>query len=474
MAFERALGGFVARYVSHLQPMAGLSNMSSSVQIMEALNRSSFTRQHLAFYLTIVFCHFFDGFDIQMMGFTLPGIVGEFKLTPGQAGFLASSVFSGMLLGGIVVGTLADSIGRKNALLFAIVTYGLMGLCAGFAPTYESLVTIRVVQGFGLGAEVPLVFTCLSEFLPARRRGVLIASIVAFWQASSFAAALLAIYVIPIYTWRGMFWIAAVPVAILLIFILRMPESIRFLLLRGRIAEAETIARRFSDVDPSGIQVEATGHAEPHARLRALASAGYLRTTAALWLMQFCGGATFIGMLVWLPSIFVKMGFSLVRSFAYTAAITAAGALGNVVGGGLLDRVGRRPTLGGAFIIGSVLMLAWGYAATDAALLALGCATTFFAFGAAGGPLFAYTSEVYPNRFRATGTGWAAAWQRVGGIVAPLALGYILANGAGNFQFFAVLSATLLVGGLAMLLLGYETRGRSLEQIQSDLSARSV
>src|ERR1700723_277988 len=93
-----------------------LRTMSSSVQIIEALNRSSFTRQHLAFYLTIVFCHFFDGFDIQMMGFTLPGIVGEFKLTPGQAGFLASSVFSGMLLGGIVVGTLADSIGRKNAL----------------------------------------------------------------------------------------------------------------------------------------------------------------------------------------------------------------------------------------------------------------------------------------------------------------------------------------------------------------------
>ncbi len=330
-----------------------------------------------------------------------------------------------------------------------------------------------MVQGFGLGAEVPLVFTYLSEFLPARRRGMLIASIVAFWQASSFGAALLAIYVIPIYTWRGMFWIAAIPIAILLVLVLRLPESIRFLLLRGRTSEAEAIARRFSDVDPSSIEVAAaTGHAAPHAKLKDLASAGYLRTTAALWVMQFCGGATFIGMLVWLPSIFVKMGFSLVRSFAYTAAITAAGALGNVVGGGLLDRIGRRPTLGGAFILGGVLMLAWGYAATETALVVLGCVTTFFAFGAAGGPLFAYTSEVYPTRFRATGTGWAAAWQRVGGIVAPMALGYILASGAGNFLFFAVLSATLLAGGLAMLLLGYETRGRSLEQIQSDLSAR--
>jgi putative MFS transporter len=446
--------------------------MSSNAQIVDALNKSSFTRQHLFFYLTIVFCHFFDGFDIQMMGFTLPGIISEFKLTGGQAGFLASSVFSGMLLGGIVVGTLADSIGRKKALVFAIVTYGSMGLLASFAPSYEWLVAIRVVQGFGLGAEVPLVFTYLSEFLPARRRGVLIASIVAFWQASSFGAALLAIYVIPIYTWRGMFLVAAIPVAVLLVFVLRMPESIRFLLLRGRTAEAEAIVRKFSDVDPSSLAVSTVAQAEPHATLRDLATGGYLRTTAALWLMQFCGGATFIGMLVWLPSIFVKMGFSLVRSFVYTAAITAAGALGNIVGGALLDRIGRRPTLAGAFIFGGLLMLAWGYAASETALVLLGCATTFFAFGAAGGPLFAYTSEVYPTRFRATGTGWAAGWQRIGGIVAPMALGYILANGAENFLFFAVLSVTLLIGGVAMLLLGYETKGRSLEQIQSDLSGR--
>src|SRR5258708_8819702 len=410
-----------------------------------------------------------------MMGFRLPGIIGEFKLSAGQAGVMASSVCSVMLLGGIIVGTLADSVGREKALILVVVRCGWMGLCAGLASSYESLVAIRVVQGFGLGAEVPLVFTYLSEFLPARRRGVLIASIVEFWQVSSFGAALLAIYVIPLHTWRGMFVIAAIPVAILLIFVLRIPESIRFLLLRGRTAEAETLARKFGDVDPSDIAVPAAAvPTEPQARLRDLARAGYLRTTAALWLMQFCGGATFIGMLVWLPSIFVKMGFSLVRSFVYTAAITAAGALGNVVGGFLIDRIGRRPTLSGAFILGGVLMLAWAYAASETALVALGCATTFFAFGAAGGPLFAYTRQVYPTPFRATGTGWAAAWQRVGGIVAPMALGAVLASGVGNFAFFAILSATLLVGGLAMLLLGYETRGRSLEQIQADLSGKGV
>jgi len=188
--------------------------------------------------------------------------------------------------------------------------------------------------------------------------------------------------------------------------------------------------------------------------------------------MQFAGGAVFIGMLVWLPSVFVKMGFSLVRSFAFTATITAAGALGNVIGGLLLDRIGRRATLTTAFLVGAVLTFVWGYAATESQILLVGCATAFFAFAGAGGPLFAYTSEIYPTRFRATGTGCAAAWQRIGGITAPLVLGAALASGAQNFSFFLILAATLLLGGLAMLFLGYETKDRSLEQIQAELSAK--
>jgi MFS transporter, putative metabolite:H+ symporter len=445
--------------------------MKTQSQIIGALNNSSFTKQHLAFYLVIVFCHFFDGYDIQMMGFVLPGIVGEFKLSPQQAGLLASSVFFGMLAGGIIIGTIADRVGRKYALIFAVVVYGVMGLAAGLTNDYSTLMAIRVIQGFGLGAEVPLVFTYLSEFLPARHRGVLIASIVAFWQASSFVSALLAIYIVPAFTWRGMFIAGAIPIVVLLLLVIRLPESVRFLLLKGGTEEAEAIVKRFSDVDPATLQA-AAAVAERQASFSELARSGYLWTTIGLWIMQFAGGAVFIGMLVWLPSVFVKMGFSLVRSFAFTAAITAAGALGNVIGGLLLDRIGRRATLTTAFLVGAVLTFVWGYAATESQILLVGCATAFFAFAGAGGPLFAYTSEIYPTRFRATGTGWAAAWQRIGGITAPLVLGAALASGAQNFSFFLILAATLLLGGFAMLFLGYETKDRSLEQIQAELSAK--
>jgi putative MFS transporter len=446
-------------------------DMSSKEQIFEALNRSSFTRQHLYFYLTIVACHFFDGLDIHMIGYVLPGLTGEFKLTGAQAGVLGSSALAGMLLGGIIVGMLADIIGRKKALIFAVATFGLMGFAAGFAQSFGTLVVIRFVQGFGLGAEVPLVFTYLSEFLPARRRGMLTAAIVAFWQGASFVAGGLAIYVIPVYTWRGMFVVAAVPAAIVLVAMFRMPESIRFLLLRGRVSEAEALVRKFSDIDPSSVSVTAVDHVEQRANLKDLVSAGYLRTTAGIWLMQFCNGAKDVGLAVWLPSIFVKMGFSLVRSFAFTAAVSAAGALGNIVAGSLLDRIGRRPTLIAAYFSAALLMLAWGNSASELTLVVLGCVTVFFA-GAVGGPLFVYTSEVYPTRFRATGTGWAAACQRTGGIVAPLVLGIFLANSQNYFVFFAAISTMLFIGGMTMLFLGYETKGRSLEQIQAELSAR--
>ncbi len=439
-------------------------------QVIGCLDQSGLTRRHVALYATVVLGHLFDGFDISMIGYVLPGIAGEFKLAPVEIGYLASSVFIGMLAGSLAIGMLADRIGRKRCLLFAVGFYGLTSLAATFAWDYRSLLIVRIIEGFGLGAEVPLVFTYLSEFMPERRRGVLLASSVFFWQGASFVAAIAAIFIVPAFSWRGMFVAGALPSLVLVPLIARLPESVRFLIARGRLDEAERIARWLSTVTPEAV---ASPDLPPAVagRLGDLLRRGYLRTTLGVWIMQFCAGTVFVGLAVWLPSVFVRMGFPVVRSFAFTAAVTGSGALGNIASGFLLDRIGRRPALAGFALAGAALMLVWGLAESGPLVVVLGAVTAFFGAGSGGGPLFTYVSEIYPTRFRGAGTGWAAGWQRIGGIVAPVLLGAILAAHAGAYLFFVTLAVALLVNGTTMLVLGKETRGKSLEQINAELSA---
>jgi putative MFS transporter len=443
----------------------------SAERLLASLDQSAFTAKHWTMYFAVAFGHFFDGFDINMMGLVLPGIIASFALSPAQAGALASSVFLGMFVGSVLIGILADKFGRKKALVMAVTAYCALSLAAAFATSYSSLMTLRILEGVGLGAEVPLVFTYLSEFMPTRRRGLLLASSVFFWQASSFFAAFVAIAVIPAYTWRGMFVVGALPAIVLIFFWLRLPESVRFLIGRGDLDKARAIVKDVSTVDPATVQLPVKQSVPQPARVRDILRGNYTRPTLGIWLMQFTGGAVFFGLAIWLPSIFAKMGFSIVKSFAFTGLIAGAGALGNLGGGMLLDKLGRRASISAMFVIGGLLMFVWGSASSPTAILALGALTSFFASGGAGGPLFAYTSEIYPTRFRAAGTGWAAAWQRIGGIVAPPALGSLLGAGVPGYTFFAVMGGVLLVGGIGGYLLGYETRGKSLERITADLAA---
>jgi MFS transporter, putative metabolite:H+ symporter len=172
------------------------------------------------------------------MGVALPGIIAT---TPPEAGFLASSAFFGMFIGAIGISMLADRIGRKRALILAILGYSLFSAAAAFVQDYTSLVVVRIVEGLGLGAEVPLVYTFVSELVPVRRRGLLLTGSAFFWQGSNLVAALVAIVVIPWLSWRGMFVVGALPAVLILPLWWRLPESPRYLIHNGRIAEADAL-----------------------------------------------------------------------------------------------------------------------------------------------------------------------------------------------------------------------------------------
>jgi len=264
-----------------------VANIAKEARLFASLDQSAFTNRHAWLYIVITLTHLTDGFDLLMIGVVLPGIVATFKLTPPEAGFLASSVFLGMTVGAITITYLGDLIGRKKALLICVVLYGVLGLLAAAAWNYRTILTLRLLQGLGLGAEIPLVVTYLLEFVPMRRRGLLAAATISLWQFAGLFAALAAILIIPAFSWRGMFVLGAIPALVLAVILAYLPESVRYLLHRNRVVEAEQVVRRFSSIDPDKVEVRAKpAQASASVRLRDILRGKYLRYTLGAWIMS--------------------------------------------------------------------------------------------------------------------------------------------------------------------------------------------
>ena len=179
----------------------------------------------------------------------------------------------------------------------------------------------------------------------------------------------------------------------------------------------------------------------------------------------------FFGLSAWLPSISIRMGYTMVHSFAFSGLIAGAGAVGCLCLSLLLDILGRPLTIGASFLIGGAATLAWGNVSSIYAIMGLGAVAAFTAAGGVTGCIHTYNVELYPTGNRATGAGLATAWQRIGGIVAPMILGALLSGNLPLFSSFAFLSAVMIIDGVVVLTLLYETKGKSLEQIAAGIVA---
>lgn len=444
-----------------------------SARLLRRMDDSRFTGRHLRIYLIALTGHFLDGFVINMTGVILPGVVHQFRLSSGQAGAFSSMLFAGMLVGAAVAGTMADRLGRKFPLTAAILVFGLFSLVAVFAPSYGWLLVARTCQGVGLGAEIAIVLPYIAEFVPSRHRGPLVTGASAVWICGLPVSAAVGALLVPGLGWRSMFAVGALSVLAGLLVVAALPESVRFSLRRGRSDRARRIVDALAAA-PGHAPAAVPEAAEPAAAegagsVRSLLRRPYLRYTLAIWLMELCAGAHLYGLSSWLPSILERQGVGLLRSFGYTAIITAASVVGAILAGQLINRVGRRSVLSVSLILSGLLCLAWGASTATVAVLALGALVQFTGSGIGGATLFAYASELYPTASRATGLGWAAAWQKAGGLVMPAAVGFVLAMQTSTYVFFVMFCGISVLAGAAALAATFETRGRTVEQITREI-----
>ncbi len=439
---------------------------ASSLSKNERLDRLPVTSKHKKLLVGSGVGWALDAMDVGLISFIRAALAVHWNLESTQTSWIATAGFVGMALGASLGGLLADKYGRRHVFALTLLVYGLATGASALATGLAVLITLRFIVGLGLGAELPVASTLISEFAPRRIRGRMVVLLEAFWAAGWIAAAIIGTFVVGASDsgWRWALAIGMVPAAYALYVRLALPESVRYLEAKNRHQEAEEIVTSFenaalaegknldSDLAPEVALDEAfEGSSIWSSRLRA--------RTAALWIIWFCINLSYYGAFIWIPSLLVADGFTLVRSFSFTLIITLAQLPGYAAAAWLIEVWGRRVTLA-VFLVGSAVSAgAFGLADSEVSIIIAGCFLSFFNLGA-WGALYAIGPELYPTHIRGRGTGAAAGFGRIASIISPLIVPPILAA-AGQPWLFVLFASAFAIAAIAAFTLP-ENKGKAL------------
>ena len=379
----------------------------------------------------------FDAMDVGILSFVIAALAIEWQLSPAEMGWIGSVNSIGMAVGALGFGMLADRIGRKNVFMMTLVLFSVASGLSALTMSLTAFLILRFFVGAGLGGELPVASTLVSESVAAHERGRVVVLLESFWAAGWLIAALIAYFVIPNFGWRVALIITALPAFYAIYLRRKLPDSPKFEV----------------DGKPKQSALE---------KIRLLWSKKYVRRTLMLWIVWFTVVFSYYGMFLWLPSVMVLKGFSMIKSFGYVLIMTLAQLPGYFSAAWLIERVGRKFVLATYLIGTAISAFVFGSAETLPMLLTFGALLSFFNLGA-WGALYAYSPEQYPTAIRATGSGMAAAVGRVGGIFGPLLVGSLLTAGYGFGLIFGIFCGAIVIGVLAVVFLGTETKQLELE-----------
>ncbi|GBD20912.1 Putative niacin/nicotinamide transporter NaiP [bacterium HR28] len=440
--------------------------------LSQRLDELPLSREHWRIVLLSGLGWMFDAMDVGLVAFVLVSLGRDWELSRPQLGLVASAGFLGMFLGALLAGRLADRYGRRTIFLANLLLYSFGTLLSALSWNFSSLLLFRFLTGIGLGGELPVAAALVSEFAPARHRGRLLVILESFWAYGWILAAIIGLLVVPqlpSWGWRVAFLIGALPALSAAYLRRRLPESPRYLDIVGRHEEALAVLREFeraAGVAPAPVATTPVPQRPSFLeQFGLLWSRQLLRRTLMLWILWFGIVFAYYGVFTWLPSLLVERGLTVARSFSYVFITTLAQIPGYFSAAYLVDRWGRKPTLV-AYLLGSALA-SWllGNAGTAPILVLWGCLLSFFNLGA-WGVVYTYTPELYPTTLRGFGSGAAASFGRIAGIIAPYLTPWLLSSGGlSQPAVFALFMAVFFVIAGNVLLLGEETRGRPLEHL---------
>ncbi len=438
------------------------------MNIAQRLDRLPIVPMHWHILLATGIGWLFDSMDVGLVSFVMPALQKDWGLSPTELGLIGSVGMVGMAVGAAFSGMLADKYGRRQVILLTLVLFGLATGFAGMATGLTMMLFARFLVGLGLGGELPVASTLISEISPRSVRGRFVVLLESFWAWGWILAALVAYLLVPEYGWRVAFYIGAVP-ALLAVFLRRaIPESPRFLVQRGYYQEADAIVCRMEQ--QAGITLTEEEKVQSFTASKSIAfrelwSNTLWRRTLTLWILWLGINFGYYGFVMWIPTLLVGKGFLIIKSLQYVLLMTLAQIPGYFTAAYLIEVIGRKKVLF-IYLAGTAIAAHFfGQSETVGEILLMGSLLYFFSLGA-WGAVYAYTPENYPTNSRGTGVGWAAAVGRLGAIAAPYLVGMVyqmMGTQSGYTAVFWMLTLVFALTALAVFFLGTETLGQTLD-----------
>jgi putative MFS transporter len=462
--------------VNQAVPLATLNAQRGD--IIARLERLPFSHLHLRLAAILSIGTFFDAFDAICIAVALTVIFTTLHIGFFDAGLVFSSAYFGQFVGAWGFGLLSERYGRKNAFIWALLLYGILSMATALAWNLESLVVIRVVQGLGLGGEIPAAAVLINEMLRSRKRGQISMIYQTVFQWGALLTPIIGLLFFNLFGqelgWRLMFVFGGIPALAAVYAWFALPESPRWLADRGRYDEADKVVREIESqkfAEPLPAPEAVTPPPLEPMRFSELFAGIYLRRTLMVWTAWLCAFFVAYGFSLWLPTLYVKLGglpvndalaLSIVpwivnMSFMYLSAL-------------IVDRIGRKPIFvfaflsvlvagfGGALVVDYWHTTTWQVLFTIGLLLGIGtslCTTI----------LFTYTSELYPTRMRGLGVAAGSGMLRLAAMIAPAAVGALLGSGFGIDSVFIMFGVAGLIGAVVLALFGIETKQQNLETL---------
>ncbi|CAN5498952.1 aromatic acid/H+ symport family MFS transporter [soil metagenome] len=414
----------------------------------------------------------FDGYDLAVAGIALPSIMKEMGVSPTNAGFMVSSALFGMMFGAIFLGTIADKIGRKRAIVICIALFSVFTAAAGLTHDPLTFSAMRFLAGLGIGGVMPNVVAQMTEYSPKKIRSTMVTLMFSGYAVGGMLAALLGKAMMEAYGWSSVFLAAGLPV-LLIPFILRsMPESMPFLLQRNRLDELQRLASR---LDPAYRPQAGDRFALPSAEKAAGAPIGRLFqdgrgfSTVMFWIAFFMCLFMVYALSSWLTKLMAGAGYSLGSALTFVLVLNFGAMIGAVGGGWLADRFHIKYVLVGMYVLAAVSITLLGYRVPTEVL--------FLLVGLAGASTigtqivtYAYVGQFYPTAVRATGIGWASGVGRSGAILAPIVIGTLVGLALPLQQNFMAIAIPAVIAALAVTLIDHK---RSSGSPRTDSAARA-